>query len=133
MEYKVPDMRKFTCGKCKRDREFHDMERLICCGITYVRTYGEKRGKLTTTVNVELLQMLKELCLEQHKIMKFVSKVNHQTLMSELKKSDGERDNLLIDLAGGTLDCLNDPNDKSLEIILKLESEYGMNFRSRGE
>jgi len=91
----------------------------------------EDRGEVN--MNNELLELLKELCLEQHKVMKFINKVNHQTLMSELKKPSEKQDALLIDLAGGTCDCLNDPNDKALNIILKLESEYGMNFRSRGE
>jgi len=49
MEYKVPNMIKFKCGNCGRDKEFPMLSdgtthnKVICCGITYIRTDSKGR------------------------------------------------------------------------------------------
>jgi len=76
----------------------------------------------------ELISLLTELCVEQHKVLNFVNKINYSVTKEQWKLDEHKRNKELLNLAWGTNDCIAD-NPRQHEIIGILEREFGVGIR----
>ncbi|WP_425203698.1 hypothetical protein [Priestia megaterium] len=80
--------------------------------------------------HLQLIELLKELCIEQHKTLVFVNKINFSVTKEQLELDYDKRNESLLDLSWGTNDCITD-NPRQHEIMGILERDYGIVIHSK--